>query len=218
MTAHNRLHGNIRHLISFCAHRGEVAGRAELTVSSCWEARPDGELLPATGGDLGHTGNYGMGPQVGTVRHDGSRDRVWSALLKFAASSQGNQCRASVMWSQCGRGYRRRIRGWAQGAASAVGCGLGGEEVARVAEVVSFRDTVAVRRQGSRRELRRKFVAGAQALGRVGGSGVLWDVGLVVKRWLEWRSSGGRDEPASGTSQLCVGVADADGIGWLSEA
>ncbi|KAK3241423.1 hypothetical protein CYMTET_48810 [Cymbomonas tetramitiformis] len=56
------------------------------------------------------------------------------------------------------------------------------------------------------------------ALGRVGGSGVLWDVGLVVKGWLDWRSSGGRDEPASGTSQQCAGVADADGLGWLSEA
>ncbi|KAK3238414.1 hypothetical protein CYMTET_51572 [Cymbomonas tetramitiformis] len=35
---------------------------------------------------------------------------------------------------------------------------------------------------------RRKLVAGAQALGRVGDSRVILNVGLVVKRWLEWRS------------------------------
>ncbi|KAK3236904.1 hypothetical protein CYMTET_52984 [Cymbomonas tetramitiformis] len=48
----------------------------------------------------------------------------------------------------------------------------------------------------------------------VGGSGVMWDVGLVVEGWLDWR----RDEPASGTSRQCAGGADAEGLGWLSEA
>ncbi|KAK3278616.1 hypothetical protein CYMTET_13456 [Cymbomonas tetramitiformis] len=52
----------------------------------------------------------------------------------------------------------------------------------------------------------------------VGGSGVMWDVGLVVEGWLDWRSSGGRDEPASGTRRQCAGGADAEGLGWLSEA
>ncbi|KAK3276921.1 hypothetical protein CYMTET_15027 [Cymbomonas tetramitiformis] len=52
----------------------------------------------------------------------------------------------------------------------------------------------------------------------VGGSGVMWDVGLVVEGWLDSRSSGGRDEPASGTRRQCAGGADAEGLGWLSEA
>ncbi|KAK3266474.1 hypothetical protein CYMTET_24903 [Cymbomonas tetramitiformis] len=52
----------------------------------------------------------------------------------------------------------------------------------------------------------------------VGGSGVMWGVGLVVEGWLDWRSSGGRDEPASGTRRQCAGGADAEGLGWLSEA
>ncbi|KAK3286369.1 hypothetical protein CYMTET_6071 [Cymbomonas tetramitiformis] len=34
----------------------------------------------------------------------------------------------------------------------------------------------------------------------------------------EGLSSGGRDEPASGTRQQCAGGADAEGLGWLSEA
>ncbi|KAK3267830.1 hypothetical protein CYMTET_23642 [Cymbomonas tetramitiformis] len=71
-----------------------------------------------------------------------------------------------------------------------------------------------------------------EVAGRAGtnrGSGVLWDVGLVVKRWLEWRREqrvvlrvglvveiwiaqlDGRDEPASGTRRQCAGSADAEG-------
>ncbi|KAK3256024.1 hypothetical protein CYMTET_34824 [Cymbomonas tetramitiformis] len=33
----------------------------------------------------------------------------------------------------------------------------------------------------------------------------MWGVGLVVEGWLDWRSSGGRDEPASGTRWQCAG-------------
>ncbi|KAK3250119.1 hypothetical protein CYMTET_40485 [Cymbomonas tetramitiformis] len=72
---------------------------------------------------------------------------------------------------------------------------------------------------GSSQGNRRKGFSHVElALRRVGGSGVLWDMGLVVKGWLDWRSSGSRDGPASGTSQRRAGVADVDGLGWLSEA
>ncbi|KAK3239428.1 hypothetical protein CYMTET_50648 [Cymbomonas tetramitiformis] len=63
-----------------------------------------------------------------------------------------------------------------------------------------------------------RLVSGENKLTAVGGSGVMWDVGLVVEGWLDWRSSGGRDEPASGTRRQCAGGADAEGLGWLSEA
>ncbi|KAK3239106.1 hypothetical protein CYMTET_50943 [Cymbomonas tetramitiformis] len=40
----------------------------------------------------------------------------------------------------------------------------------------------------------------------------MWDVGLVVEGWLDWRSLGGRDEPASGTRWQCAGGAVAEGL------
>ncbi|KAK3237217.1 hypothetical protein CYMTET_52688 [Cymbomonas tetramitiformis] len=75
----------------------------------------------------------------------------------------------------------------------------------------------------------------------VGGSVAAWDMSLVVEGWLDWRGwagfrdatavhrqhsrseaqvarSGVRDEPASGTRQQCAGGADAEGLGWLSDA
>ncbi|KAK3255678.1 hypothetical protein CYMTET_35153 [Cymbomonas tetramitiformis] len=64
-------------------------------------------------------------------------------------------------------------------------------------------------------QVARQHTASHQA---VGGSGVMWDVGLVVEGWLDRRRSGGTDDPASGTRRQCAGGADAEGLGWLSEA
>ncbi|KAK3259487.1 hypothetical protein CYMTET_31516 [Cymbomonas tetramitiformis] len=73
----------------------------------------------------------------------------------------------------------------------------------------------------------------------VGGSGVMWNVGLVVEGWLDWRREqrggparelGGGDmaRAARGTGMTrleaqasnarMASMADADGLGWLSEA
>ncbi|KAK3242763.1 hypothetical protein CYMTET_47559 [Cymbomonas tetramitiformis] len=148
--------------------QGEVAGHAGTNSEQLsGRQRPDGELS-ATGRAWDTQATVGMGPQVGTVRVTVTA-QVWSALLKFAAPSQGNQRKGSSH----------------------------GELVLGV--------------EG----YRRKSVADAQA---VGGSGVMWDVGLVVEGWLDWRRLGGRDEPASGTRRQCADSADAEGVGWLSEA
>ncbi|KAK3244007.1 hypothetical protein CYMTET_46368 [Cymbomonas tetramitiformis] len=97
--------------------------------------------------------------------------QVWSALLKFAATSQGNQRKGSSHGELVGRveGYRR------------------------------------------------KSVADAQVWMRAAQFIILSPLGqrlgILAVAWI-----GGRDGPASGTRRQCAGGADAEGLGWLSEA
>ncbi|KAK3273067.1 hypothetical protein CYMTET_18670 [Cymbomonas tetramitiformis] len=137
MTTYNRLHGSIRHLISFRAHRARLLAVPELTE------------------------------QCGTT----VTAQVWSALLKFAATSQGNQCKGFshvelVLGLEC---YRcKSVAGaqvWMRASQfiilSPLGQRLGILAVAWVGKLSRDHD--------------------------VGGSGVMWDVGLVVEGWLDWR-------------------------------
>ncbi|KAK3276043.1 hypothetical protein CYMTET_15858 [Cymbomonas tetramitiformis] len=128
--------------------------------------------------------------------------QVWSALLKFAATSQGNRRKGSshgelVLGVE---GYKRKSMADAQ---------------------VWMRATQFIILSPLGQRLGILAVAWVGKLSwdqAVGGSGVMWGVGLVVEGWLDWRSLGGRDEPASGTRWQCAGSADAEGLGWLSEA
>ncbi|KAK3250800.1 hypothetical protein CYMTET_39834 [Cymbomonas tetramitiformis] len=181
--------------------------------------------------------------------------QVWSALLKFAATSQGNQRKGSSHEELVRgvEGYRRKpvadaqvwmratqfiilsplgqrlgilAVAWRHSSSAPAGQpqkGSGGpvrlrEQRGGLARGLGGGDMARADRGTGMNRLRAQGGSALAALGRVGGSGVLWDVGLVVKGWLDWRSSGGRDEPASGKRQQCAGVADADGLGWLSEA
>ncbi|KAK3264306.1 hypothetical protein CYMTET_26947 [Cymbomonas tetramitiformis] len=74
---------------------------------------------------------------------------------------------------------------------------------------------------------RRKSVAGATVRMRATHFIILsplgHPLGILAAAWAWWwrydsRSSGGRDKPASGKRQQCAGGADAEGLGWLSEA
>ncbi|KAK3279617.1 hypothetical protein CYMTET_12509 [Cymbomonas tetramitiformis] len=209
--------------------------------------RPDGELS-ATVRAWDTQATVGMGPQVGTVV-----GQVWSTLLKFAASSQGIQCKGfshmdlvlGVEGCRRKSGAQVRMRaaqfiilsplgqplGTALGDSGRGGggqallrpgsragrgqrdgpeCGLGGEEVARVAEL-------------SRLQRHCSSVLAGQSQRGSGGPVRLREQRSGPARRLAWwrygsHSSGGRDEPASGTRQQCASGADAEGLGWLSEA
>ncbi|KAK3238687.1 hypothetical protein CYMTET_51315 [Cymbomonas tetramitiformis] len=137
-----------------------------------------------------------------TYTHTAVTAQVWSALVKFATTSQGNQRKGSSHGELVleVEGYRRKSMADAQ-------VWMGAIQFIILSPLGQRLGILAVAWVGK--------LSWDQA---VEGGGVMWGVGLVVEGWLDWRSAGGRDEPASGTRRQCAGGADAEGLGWLSEA
>ncbi|KAK3271640.1 hypothetical protein CYMTET_20026 [Cymbomonas tetramitiformis] len=226
---------------------GEVAGRAGTNSEQLSGRRRPGGELSATGRAWDTQATVGMGPQVGTVRRDSysaSVERIAQVRGHLARqSAQGLQSRGvgvggrglqtqvgggcasldegnPVYHSQplgtalghSGRGVggQALLRSGCRGQRGDVGCGLGGGGVARLAEVSrlqrhSSSAPAGQPQRGSGGPVRLREQRGGLARGLGGGD-------------MARAAQGGRDEPASGTRRQCAGGADAEGLGWLSEA